>query len=439
MMQNEGASVQIYVKDPFFRKIMGGIVPHVNSVEDGLKNRPDFVLFDTSGNGVLADKIKKDGFNVIGSSEFADRLELDRSYGAKVSKQYGIACPETVEFKNIEQALEYVKKNDKPLAIKVDNSDCIASSYVSKDKEDMLSYISYQKEKGLLDGATFVLQDKIDGSEVSTECWFSNGIPCFPSNSTWETKKLFAGELGVRTGCETSAVCHYENRTSKLAEQTVLKLAPLLKYSRYTGPFDVNAIVSDKDHKPYFLEFTPRIGYSAIYAFAAMLGMPLSEFFYKVSRGTFSIPFKSKWATSLKMNIPPYPFYHDDENIRHEAYKPTEGIRISGKISPDFIPVDVRKGKKTKYESAGTAGDIGECIGRGKTLMEAWRGSQKVFKDIEVPNGGGRYTDGIEDAWKRIIKLRSWGYTDIPHPSSGQISPGVRTFLTPYDAKAPGN
>lgn len=428
MMKREGADVEMYIKDPFSRRVMEDIIPHVDKIEDGLKKKPDVVLFDLNGDGKTANKIRKDGFNVIGSSEMSDRLEMDRSYGAKVAKQYGIACPETVEFTNIDEAIAYIKKTKKGLALKVDNNKSEASSYVAKDQEDMLAYISYQKEEGLMQGDTFILQEKIDGSEVSTECWFSNGVPCFPSNSTWETKKLLAGELGVRTGCETSVVCHYEGRNSKLAEQTVLKLAPLLKYSKYTGPFDVNAIVSEKDHKPYFLEFTPRLGYSAIFAFAAMLGMKVSDFFYQVSRGTFTIPFKSKWSTALKIHIPPYPFGHEDDRITREAYKPTEGIRIHGKLSPDFIPCDVRKGKTTEFEAAGTMGIVGECLGRGNTIMEAWRASQKVFKDIEVPNGGGRYTDGIEDAWKRIMKLRSWGFTDIPEPSKGQtISPGTKT------------
>ena len=43
--------------------------------------------------------------------------------------------------------------------------------------------------------------------------------------------------------------------------------------------------------------------------------------------------------------------------------------------------------------------------------------AEKVFKSVEVPNAQGRYTDGIDDAWKRILELRKMGYTDIPSPS----------------------
>lgn len=440
MMQREGAQVTMFIKDPFSRRVMDGIVPRVDSVEEGLKKNPDFVLMDLNGDGETAEKIRSDGFKVIGGSKLMDKLEMDRSYGVKVAKQYGIKTPPTTEFSNIDEAIAHIKKTKKPLAIKVDDNKSEASSYVAKSQEDMLDYVSYQKEEGLMKGDTFVLQEVIRGSEVSTECWFHDGVPLFPSNSTWESKKLLAGELGIRTGCETSLVCHYEDRASRLADKTVLKIAPLLKHARYTGPCDVNAIVSEEDHEPYFLEFTPRLGYSAIYAYAAMLGVSLSSYLYQLSNNTFKIPFKAKWSTALKVHIPPYPFGFEDDRIVREVYGQTEGIRINGKYGDDFIPIDVEKGKKTDIQAAGTMGIIGECLGRGDTAMQAWRASQKVFDSVEVPNKGGRYTDGIEDAWKRILKLRSWGYKDIPALSPGQqISPEAEAGKPLSRGKLTGN
>ncbi len=432
IMQREGAQVWMYVKDSFSRRVMDGLVPHVESLEDGLKQKPDIIIFDLNGDGEKADKLRADGWKVIGGGRLSDKLEFDRAWGVKVAKQYGIKVPKTTEFAKIDEAIAFVKKQPKAYAVKMDsNAGGESASYVAKDGTDMIDYLSQQKASGKIDGNTFVLQEKINGSEVSTECWFSNGVPCFPSNSTWETKKLLAGELGVRTGCETSLVCHYEGHNSRLADKTVLKLAALLKYSKFTGAIDVNAIVSEEDHEPYFLEFTPRLGYSAIYAYSAMLGMPLSQYFMSVARGTFTIPFKAKWSTALKVHIPPYPFAHEEDYVSKQAYKPTEGITVKVK-SPDFIPIDIRKGKNSQFEVAGTMGIVGECLGRGKTAMEAWKHSKTVFESVEVPNKGGRFTDGIDDAWKRILKLRSWGYTDLPAPSEGQTLSPRTGVSTPY-------
>ena len=215
--------------------------------------------------------------------------------GSKVAKQYGLSVPGTTEFKDIGSALAFIKKEPKAYAIKIDNNKSEASSFVAKDAEEMVDYLNHSKEEGLIgSGDTFVIQEVVKGAEISTEVWFSDGNPIWPANSTFETKKFLAGELGPRTGCETSLVFHYEGDRSKVVDKSIRKILPLMKYAKYTGPVDVNCIVSEKDHEPYFLEWTPRLGYSAIYAFMSMLGMPISEFFYKVATGQkFTIPFRA--------------------------------------------------------------------------------------------------------------------------------------------------
>lgn len=419
LMQKEGHEVYFYVKDSTYRRIQDGILTKVPTLEAGLKTKPDFVLFDLNGDGKKVDELRKQGFKVIGSSALADKLEMDRSYGTAVAKQYGIRVPKTTEFKSLDEAIAFVKAQKKPYAIKIDNNKSESSSYVAKDAEDMLDYLSYSKEGGTIGGSdTFILQEVVKGAEVSTELWFSHGLPIWPPNSTFETKKFLAGELGQRTGCETSLVFHYEGDLSRIVDATIRKLFPLLKHAQYTGPLDVNCIVSEEDHQPYFLEWTPRLGYSAIYAFCSMLGMPIANFFYRVSRGPFTIPFKALWGSSLKLSIPPYPVEIENKRAAEDVYGRTQGIRINGKHGPDFIPIDIQKGKRSDLEVAGTSCIIGECTGRGQTLMEAWRSAQKVFDSVEIPNKQGRYTDGVEDAWKRISKLRNWGYKDLPVPNN---------------------
>ena len=424
LMQKDGAQVDMFIKDPAYRRTMEGIVPHVETIEEGLRNKPDFVIFDLNGDGEVADSIRTKGFRVVGGSALADKLEMDRSYGGKVAKQYGLHVPKTTEFKDLNAAIAFVKSGKKAYAIKIDNNKSESSSYVAQSSEEMVDYLSYSKEEGTISPSdTFILQEVIHGAEISTELWFSNGEPIYPGNSTFEVKKFLAGELGQRTGAETSLVFHYGNG-SKIIEKTIRKLFPLMRHSKWTGPVDVNCIVSEDDYEPYFLEWTPRLGYSAIYAFTAILGLPISEFFSKVSRGTFTIPFKHLWGSALKLSIPPYPCEIEGKKATQETYGKTEGIRLKGTFK-DFVPIDVKKGRKTEFEAAGTSCILGECIGRGSSMLEAWRASQKVFKSIEVPNGQGRYTDGSEDAWKRVLKLRKMGYSDIPAPSGSPEGQGT--------------
>jgi phosphoribosylamine--glycine ligase len=430
-MQKEGASVDLFIKEKWARPQMEGIVPHVETLEEGLKNKPDYILFDLNKDGAVADKLRSDGWKVVGGSKLADQMEFDRAWGVKLCEQYGIPVPRTESFKDVGTAIAFVKAGKKPYAVKMDaNAGGEAASYVAKDTEDMVDYLTQQKESGKINGNKFILQEVVHGAEISTELWFSDGNPTWPANSTLEDKHFLAGGLGQRTGCEVSLVYHYEGAASRLVDKTIRKLFPLLKYSRYSGCLDVNCIVSEKDHEPYFLEFTPRIGYSAIYAYMAILGIPISEYFRRIalgyykntSRGTFTTPFKALWGSSLKISIPPYPVQIEPESASEETYGLQQGVKVNGEYGPDFVPIDVQKGSRTALECAGTTGIIGEALGRGNSILEAWRSSQRVFKSVECPNQQGRYTDGIDDIWKRALKLKTWGY-EVPNISGAGVSP----------------
>jgi phosphoribosylglycinamide synthetase-like protein len=420
MCQKEGTQVTAWIKEPWARRVYDGITNKVEALEQGLKEKPDFIVIDLNGLGKLGDDLRKDGYKVIGGGELAERLEMERAWAGKVAEQYGIKVPSTQRFEDLGSAISFVKKTKEPLAIKWDaNAGGESASYVAKDQEDMLDYLTQQKESGKINGNKFILQEVVRGAEISTELWFSAGNPVWPANSTLEDKHFLAGGLGPRTGCEVSLVYHYAGTASSLVDKTIRKLFPLLKYSRYTGPLDVNCIVSEEDHEPYFLEFSPRIGYSAIYAYMAILGLPISEYFARIAgishapRGSVLTPFKALWGSALKISIPPYPTHIEPDEAAKETYGLQEGVKINGHYGPDFIPIDVQKGKRTDLECSGVTGIIGEAIGRGNSILETWRASQKVFKSVECPNQQGRYVDGISDIWARARKLKSWGY-DIP-------------------------
>ena len=421
LMKAEGHNVFAYIKEPWARPVAEGMIEKVDSVEAGVRKNPAYILFDMSDMGDLADALRKAGHKVIGASALSDKMEHNRAYGINVAKQFGIPVPETTEFNSVDEAINHVKKTKGTFAIKIEGSDANeASSYVAKSAEDMIDYLSYSKEEGKINGDKFILQVVVSGAEVSTECWYSNGRPLVSTvNSTWETKKFLAGELGQRTGAETSLVCHYDGG-SMLYDRTVKKIQPLLEAEKWTGPVDANVIVDEKTHKCYFLEWSKRLGYSAIYAYCNMLGIGIGEFFRRIAFGE-NVTYKATWSSSLKLSIPPYPCDIPDKKANKETYGLSQGMVIKGLPNKDFWVIDAMK-RKERIVTAGTSGIVGECMGRGKSVYEAWRASQKVFKDISLPNQQGRYTDGVEDAWKRIVKLRSWGFTDIPSPSNNSLA-----------------
>lgn len=432
LCKREGAKVVAYIHERWARRIADGLIDKVETIEQGLKEKPDVIVIDLNGMGKIGDDLQKDGWKVVGGGEFANRFEMDRGWAVKVAQQFGVKVPKTTEFKDVEEAVSFIKKNKKAYAIKCDNNaGGESASYVASDQEDMLDYLAQQKESGKISGCTFIIQEVVKGAEISTECFFSNGVPIPSSiNTTWETKRFLAGELGPRTGAEVSVVCHYQGHRKDFYDKTVGKILPLLKYQNYTGAMDFNSIVSEVDHECYFLEATPRLGYSACFAFQNLLAMPISEYFRRLSIGPFTVPYRSTWSSSLKISIPPYPTSIPNEKASEETYGEQEGVRVNGEYGKDFIPLDCMKGKKTELMCSGVTCIVGECLGRGNSILEAWKASQKVFKSVEVPNAQGRYTDGIEDIWKRVQKLKQFGF-DIPQISAG----GGRSLIPLRDMK----
>lgn len=417
--KKEGHKVSWFIKEESCRTAMKGIIPQVASMVEGVKEKPDFILFDREGDGALADRLKAAGMNVVGASVLADKMELDRAFGIDMMKKAGINVPNTESFSRIEDAAAFVKKNPKAYAIKMDGNVSAVSSYVSKDDKDMLEYIGYQQEMKLVKpGTTFILQEVVKGAEISTEVWFSHGKPILPFNSTFENKKFYPSDLGPATGCETSIVFPYRGSTPKMVEGTIRKVFPNMERAGWTGPLDINCIVSEKDQKPYGLEWTVRLGYSAIYAWSSMIEEGVADFFYGIAAGKIDrIRVRHSWGSSLKASIPPYPIELPlDDKTEAGLYHETANQIVRHSDSNGFWPIDLMKDDKGRTITAGTSGIICECAGTGSTLFGAWKQSKEVFEKVEVPRKMGRLIDGAERAWKDIKKMISWGY-DLPDPS----------------------
>jgi phosphoribosylamine-glycine ligase len=188
---------------------------------------------------------------------------------------------------------------------------------------------------------------------------------------------------------------------------------------QYTGPIDINCIVSSKDHKPYGIEWTARPGYSAIYAMIRLLDlkkMDLSEHLYGIATGELKEwAIKPGFGYAMRVSIPPYPLAIQNDKLRNDLFKQTEGLKISN-YDDSFVPLDVRK-KDDGFESAGIDGVIGEITGYGLTIEEAKNDAHSRFKRLKVPQKQSRL-----DGWKRPIKdletLKAWGF-EMPEVNKG--------------------
>lgn len=400
--------VYFYCKNEDFRDCGKGIVNHVSSLNAGLAKSPEAVIFDMSGDGELADKLGTQGYPTVGAGKFNDLIENDRSYGMDLCRRVGIAVPDYKVFKKteLEVAIKFIEESGKTYVLKPDNNLALELTYVSKDAEDMVKYLRWCEEQKLLKG-DFLLQEKVEGVEISTEVWFSHGRPLEGPNGTMEIKKFMTGNLGQATGCESSIVFPYQSLMTPIVQKTIAKLYPILEQVKYTGPLDINSIVAE-DGTAYFLEFTPRFGYSAIYALIELMPENLGDFLMEVAMGeSQKVVMDKPYAMTLTLSVPPYPL-DSGHDWTKKAFAKTANKRVSGLPEGYFFPYDLKR-EKDEYRTAGILGLVGYLSYPGNSLQEVNDIIYDQVKKIEIPDMQYRI-DGSERAKEDIPKLREYGF-----------------------------
>lgn len=425
-LRQEGLAVDFFVADPHYNRCFDGIIPRLTL--EGLKNslkRNDTVIFDinkvndrksdalrllnffgckANSEGVfgpIADKLKRDHLVICGSS-WADHIEFDRMAGIQLAKRIGLEVSEAKEFSTLAEGIKFLVGKDKCYVLKLNDNVDLSLTYVEDDPGELIA-----KMQGELPGRLgnkpikFVLQERVDGVEISTEAWF-DGDDFVSWNHTIEDKRLFVGNLGINTGCQSNTTWMKEGADGYLVKE-ISRLKPYLQVANYVGCIDINTIVGEDDHLPYFLEFTPRLGYSAIYCLLAL--MPegsLGNFFIN---GFQFIP-TTKYACSQLISIPPYPYSNATD-----LNKMAKDVGIGNKLSQlkNVWLQDVYQDSQGNLRCAGADANIGVLTATGDTLEDA---TKRMYKDIDKLKIYSDYqyrTDHLDSHSDRINKLRKWG------------------------------
>lgn len=363
--------------DKKYEKILQGIAP-VPLMKEPDFSKYDLVIFDLTGKPKVAERAMK-VTNVIGDSALADELEEDRLFGIQVMEECGIEVPPYEVFQDIDAAKQFIRKTKKRYVFKPNGGQDqeTASTYVSTSADDMLEYIDRLGE--MSKGVEFILQEIVDGQEISTEAYF-NGEDFFLINGTLEEKKFMDQKRGPNTGCSGNLVWAYRNKP-RIFTEGLEKLAPFLQENGYRGMIDLNTIAAG--NHLFGLEWTPRFGYDASATMFCTLGSPLGEFLAQVASGEPQvIDVIHDFAAAIRLSIPPYPSECDGyymENV------PINGIEEDD-LEHNYL-YDAMLSKETgNLVTAGCSGFISVPIGTGRTIEEAFGKVNEQVKKIKIPD-----------------------------------------------------
>lgn len=399
----EGNEARLAIHESNYRSVGDGLIEKTKDFP-GSVGWADIIVYDGTAHGLPdeAERLRRSGKAVVGGSAFADKLEHDRDFAIKLAETLGIETPLHRNFdgpRAFDRARQFLsgQPEESGWAWKPNGQPPEIYTTVAHSREEMLRDFDrlenlYEQLKGAeKQRPDFILEKKVEGIEVSTEGWWS-GREFSLFNSTLERKWLFDGDLGEQTGCMGNVVWLWSEE-ARLPKMLFGKLGAILG-DKYRGPIDINAIVRREDGKPVFLEFTPRFGYSAIFAFSRLVP-DLSRLLAETALGRpCGEGAQNQMACGVRATIPPYPY-----DVKHIA----EGRPVFGfdpdDFNPDVHPCEIRVGERGDIETAGPEGIVFEVTGVGANIEEAREACYAELEALYVPDI--RYRQDIGKQAKR--------------------------------------
>jgi len=382
-LAKENHDVDLYIKREGFEKAGVGLVNRVKSFRP-LVPKADLIICDMVGFGIYEDLFKRYGKPVFSCNKMADIIELDREKGNDLFKRLKINTPQTLAFETPTDALQMVALWELPgYVIKPSGNQATSRTSIHRDKESFEWAL-----KQLPANTKLIVQQLVEGIEISTEGWFNGRDWIKPFNHTLEEKQLMPG-AGPNTGCMGNVV-KVQWKPNRLISETVHKLTPYLRKINYRGPVDINSIINGD--KLYALEITARMGYDAIEALLEGFKEPVIDLFFETAVGIKKeMKVTDDYMIAVRLSRPPWPHADTDGSAQGMPI-----IGINDQNSKHLWLTDVYS-DETGYRYASGDGVVCKATAIGRSIREARSRVYRTVKAVRFPDKQFR-----DDIGKRV-------------------------------------
>lgn len=375
-------------------------------------------LVVTTGNAkwlVELDRFRDLGFRIFGPTAQSAALEIDRAKGMTAMESVGIEIPHYETFTSLKEAEAFARKADQAYVFKpLGSTDDKSLTYVSKSPADMVAWLQRQQDRGLKINGSCMLQEKIDMvAELGVSGWFGpEGFLPGKWQECFEHKALCNGEIGPATG-EMGTVCQYVE-TSKLADQMLEPMAPILQALGHRGDFAIGCGIDSKGNAWPF-EFTARLGWPAFYIQVASHKGDVCQWMRDLMDGKDTLRVDYRPAVGVVLAQPPWPQFDGKPEC-------VEGNPITGmdEVWNQCHPCMMQIGKGPNMEGDKvvdgpqyqTAGELVAVVtGLGATVSKARKACYAAVDDISFCDAIYRTDigDKLEDC---LPKLHRTGFAE---------------------------
>ena len=410
-----GHDVRVYVAQPEAHDICAGLVERVDDWRAQLDwvraaGRDGVIVFETASHGEQQDRLRREGFQVIGGSAFGDRLENDRAFGQQQLREAGLQTAPVHEFSDHAAALDFLALQPARYVYKpCDPQAESGQTYVGElDDGSDLAYVLRREGARKRPARAFVLMEHLDGVEIGLGAYFDGTQFLRPVCLDWEHKRFFPGELGELTG-EMGTLVTYRGY-EKLFEATLARMAPALQAGGYVGYINLNTIVNERGVWP--LEFTCRFGYPGFAILDALHLDGWDAIFQRMLAGQGG-RFRTRegYAVGVVLTAPPFPSEGADAKGRPVFFR--EALRPDELRHLHYGEVGLRDGQLV---SAGSIGYLMVATGHGVDVPEAQRQAYALARKVVVPQLRYRTDIGqrfLREDQEHLVRL---GWLPAPGP-----------------------
>jgi phosphoribosylamine---glycine ligase len=364
------------------------------------------ILFENvgAGRGQLQDRLRCDGFNVIGSSAYGARLENDRTYAQCILAELGLSTANIFEFNDPTTAKQFIDQRPARYVLKANGPD--APTFVGRHSAgtDVQAIL---EANGKFVASSFVLMDFIEGVEMGVGAYFNGEHFLEPACLDWEHKRFFPGDLGELTG-EMGTVVTY-SRSKRFFNRTLAKMASLLRENGYCGYINLNTIVNEEGIWP--LEFTCRFGYPGYAILDPLQKTSWADLFRSMlTRSTISFDTESGFTVGIVITTPPFPYYRDMVPVPVGL-----PVLFDGDLSPDELrhvhygEVALQNGMLV---TSGASGYTLVVTGMGQTIEAARDAANVLANKVIVANARYRRDIGARLIEGEFAKVEALGLLD---------------------------
>jgi phosphoribosylamine--glycine ligase len=410
----EGHEVKLYIERDGWKKCLDGIVPKTSDWKNELSwvGKEGVIVFDDIVFNGEQDKLRESGYRVVGGSQGADKLELNRAHFHKVLEEHGVRVLPSHDFNDSGEAIDFIKKNPGQWVVK-QNTHFGALSHVGEktDGSDAIAILESYRSHGM----SAHLQKRVHGVEIGVAKYFNGNDWMGPVDINHEHKRMCNDDVGPLTPEMGTVLWYSHDDDLPLFKETLAKIKPYLQKVNFIGDFGMNFIINEQGIWP--LEATARFGVPATEVQSELMITPWSEFLVNLADGKSEQPiYRDGYGVVTSIAVPPFPYTKD--TIDNSVFS-TDSVQIHFDDSMTeeekehiyFEEVSREtKNDKMSYVWSGINGWVMHVTGCGDTISKARDKVYPIIDKIILPNKFHRTDIGLRVENHDIPKLKEWGW-----------------------------